>query len=90
MKRKRSRKLSALRRELDRVFAAWVRARDYPSGWGRCISCGRERELEAGHFLPRQHTATRYDERNVHGQCSYCNRWLHGAQADYYRALLGL
>lgn len=55
---------------------------------GRCVTCGQWRKLEAGHFIPRQHLAVRWDERNVHGQCSYENRWQHGAQAEYYLALV--
>ena len=59
-----------------------------PLGKGRCITCKQPADLEAGHFIPRQHASVRWDERNVHGQCSRCNRWLHGDQAEYYIALV--
>jgi hypothetical protein len=36
--------------------------------------------IQAGHFMSRTLGATRYDERNVHGQCSYCNKWRSGEQ----------
>lgn len=71
--------LKTLRNKLDLVFSKWIRKRDArPSGLGRCYTCNRFALLEASHFIPRQHAATRWDERNVHGACSYCNRWQHG------------
>ena len=81
--------LASLRRKLDQVFSRWIRARDaLPNGMGRCYTCNRYALLEAGHFVPRQHAATRWDERNVHGQCSYCNRWQHGNLWAYGLALM--
>lgn len=81
--------IPSLRRKLDKVFSEFIRKRDANAqGMGRCITCNRSALLEAGHFIPRQHRATRWNERNCHGQCSYCNRWQHGAQAEYYLALV--
>jgi len=86
---KKKRPLSALRRDLDKLFSLFIRRRDaLPNGMGRCFTCNRYSLLEAGHFIRRQHVATRWDERNVHGQCAYCNRWQHGAQAEYYVELV--
>ena len=80
--------LASLRRKLDQVFSKWIRGRDAPfKGIGPCYTCNRNAVLEAGHFVPRQHAATRWDERNVHGQCNYCNRWLHGNPYAYGLAL---
>src|SRR4026208_612319 len=88
--RQRMRKQSptTLRKKLDDVFSAFIRSRDTKDGKGWCITCGVYTELEAGHFIPRQHAATRWLENNVHGQCPRCNRWLHGDQASYYEALV--
>ena len=81
--------LASLRRKLDRVFSAWIRGRDAPhNGVGPCYTCGRMRTLEASHFVPRQHQSTRWNEFNVNGCCSYCNRWLHGNLAEYYARLV--
>jgi 5-methylcytosine-specific restriction endonuclease McrA len=79
--------LATLKRKLDKVFSLYIRTRDQGKP---CITCGKRHELEAGHFIPRQHLATRWDEKNVNGQCSYCNRWLHGNQAEYYLSLVRL
>lgn len=79
-----------IRIKLDAAFSHFIRKRDTDpdSGKGWCITCGLFTELECGHFIPRQYTATRWDDRNSHGQCSRCNRWLHGDQAAYYEALV--
>ncbi len=80
---------SSLRRKLDKVFSAWIRKRDTNSeGKGNCITCGQFTELECGHFIPRQFSATRWNELNSAGQCPRCNRWLHGDQAEYYEVMV--
>ena len=85
----RKKTAKTLRRELDTVFSRYIRRRDAnESGKGHCVTCGLFTELECGHFVPRQYTATRWDHRNSHGQCSRCNRWLHGDQATYYEAMI--
>lgn len=65
-------------KKLDRVFALYIRLRDtMPSGYCRCISCGRIKpfeEIDCGHYHGRMHMATRFDEDNCHGECHYCNR----------------
>ena len=81
--------IPSLRRKLDQLFSKWIRGRDAaPNGIGRCYTCNRYSHLEASHFIPRQHAATRWDERNVHGACAYCNRWQHGNLAEYYVRLV--
>lgn len=36
--------------------------------------------MDAGHFI---HGRLDFDERNIHTQCSYCNRHLHGNLGEY-------
>ena len=85
MKRKRS--LKALKRELDKAFSLFIRQRDAArDGYVRCVTCGRQyfwEEGHAGHFIKRQHLATRYDERNCHFQDAYCNTYRGGALVEY-------
>ena len=89
MKRKRLPSLARLTRKLDKVFSVWIRGRDAPhQGIGPCYTCGRMAILECSHFIPRQHRATRWLEINVHGACSFCNRWQHGNLAEYYVRLV--
>lgn len=83
--------MSSARDTLDRVFSRYVRLRDCLGGTGRCISCGRPitvSKCDAGHFIPRAHTATRWNIRNVHAQCRACNRMKDGNAAGYRRGLV--
>lgn len=69
----------------QKVFNAYIRARDAHHG---CISCGRDNgsKVNAGHFLSvGSHPELRYDEANVHKQCEYCNTHKSG-NAVMYRA----
>ena len=80
---------ASLRRKLDKVFSEFIRRRDcLPNGIGTCITCGKQRILQAGHFVPRQHRSTRWHPENVWGQCAACNCWGHGEQAEFYLALV--
>jgi len=78
--------------KIDKPFHEYIRRRDADdnTGYCGCISCGKKvhfTETDAGHFIGRQHLATRYDERNVHAQCRKCNRFEYGRQYEYSIAL---
>ena len=70
------------------AFNEFIRERD---GAGashfKCISCGQVKEvrfMDAGHYYNVGHyDGLRYDEDNTWGQCSYCNRFLHGNLIEY-------
>ena len=67
--------------KLDKVFSLYIRLRDskpYGYKYFKCISCGKILPFEkadAGHYMSRRHNATRFDENNVHAECSYDNRF---------------
>lgn len=67
--------------KLDKVFSLYIRLRDskpYGYKYFKCISCGKILPFEkadAGHYLSRRHNSTRFDENNVHAECSYDNRF---------------
>jgi hypothetical protein len=67
--------------KLDKVFSMYIRLRDskrYGYKYFKCISCGKILPFEkadAGHYMSRRHNATRFDEDNVHAECSYDNRF---------------
>ena len=79
-------------KKLDKVFSLYIRLRDaMPSGYVRCISCGRIKpfeEVDCGHFHGRMHMATRYDEDNCHAECRYCNRMSADHIIKYERNLV--
>lgn len=84
--------LPKLKEKLDRVFSVYVRLRDSNDfGWGTCVTCKRHilwKEGDAGHFMTRNHLATRFHPHNVHLQCKGCNgprggeQYAHGLAVD--------
>lgn len=69
----------------QKVFNAWIRNRDKDKG---CISCGAE-VTEAGHYFSQgHHSSLRFNEMNTNGQCTHCNRFLHGNLINYRKGLL--
>ena len=66
-----------LRKELEALCKAIVVTRDCGSPEareGNCISCGRYRNLQWGHFIRQQDSKwLQYDPRNTGGQCRVCN-----------------
>lgn len=44
--------------------------------------------MDAGHYIPKSVSLSlRFDERNVHPQCTACNRFRHGNLTQYALAL---
>ena len=81
-----------LKSRLDTVFAMFIRLRDaLPSGAFKCISCGKLLPFEqsdCGHYINRQHMATRFNEKNCNAQCRHCNRFMEGNIQSYRRRLV--
>lgn len=78
-------------KKLDKIFSQYIRLRDSKDGYFTCCSCGQLKPYslaDAGHFINRRWMATRWDERNVHSQCSSCNRFDEGNLTGYYRFML--
>lgn len=76
--------ITKLKDKLDKVFSRFIRLRDCcGSTTGPCCTCGKIVEwkyADAGHFQTRGRLNTRFDERNVHLQCKYCNGPMSGQQ----------
>lgn len=74
--------------EAQSAFNAWIRWRDRNLP---CISCGRFHTgaWDAGHYQnAHNHSAIRFDERNVHRQCVPCNQHQGGNKVEYRRGLV--
>ena len=73
--------------KLWRVYSTYIRLRDADEqGFCRCFTCGFTadwKRFDAGHGIPRQHKATKYDERNVQSQCKRCNGFEGGKREVY-------
>jgi hypothetical protein len=72
-----------LMKKAQKVFNEFIRLRDKDKP---CISCNRllKGKFDAGHYHSSGgHKAVTFHEDNVHGQCVYCNRSLHGNLINY-------
>jgi hypothetical protein len=82
---KKSTPLPKLLEKTQKVFNAYIRARDKELG---CISCGAEVE-QAGHYHSQgHHSALRFNPINTNGQCRRCNMFLHGNLIKYRQGLV--
>ena len=82
----KTKKKPDLKAKLDKVFSEYIRKRDTNNGVFRCISCGRllpYEQADCGHYINRQHMATRFDEMNCNAQCRKCNRFSEGNMSGY-------
>ena len=78
---------STLMNKLDRVFSRYIRMRDADQdGQVTCVTCGKIaywKDVDAGHYIKRQHMMTRWDARNCAAQCRKCNRFAGGAMDEF-------
>ena len=76
----------------DKWFSRYIRIRDaWDDGYCRCCTCGKiqlPKEADCGHFVKRQHMATRFSEINAAAQCGKCNRFEQGRNEDFERYLI--
>ena len=75
-------------KEAQAAFNAWIRKRDEHQP---CISCGRHHQgqYHAGHYRSTKAAPElRFNEVNVHKQCSACNTHLSGNIVEYRKRLI--
>lgn len=90
LKKKSASELSKLKDKLWELCKFLVRKRDGT----KCTSCGKEiganSNKHTGHLIPSASCGAylRYDLRNLHLQCYYCNMNLGGNGAEYLRNLI--
>ena len=75
-------------------FNYYIRLRDVDEdGWAECISCGKKvklgtKDCQAGHYVPKTTSMTRFDEDNVNIQCMRCNTFLRGNIHNYRQGMI--
>jgi hypothetical protein len=73
--------LPQLQHTLWPIFAEYIKRNYAIDGWCECFTCQKKlqlgnQNLNAGHFLSRSYSPTKYDTRNVRPQCgSPCNKY---------------
>ena len=74
--------IQSYKKKLDKIFSVFIRMREADkNGMTKCYTCGvpkHWKELQCGHFCPRQYLSLRYDETNCHVQCYACNMLYNG------------
>lgn len=79
--------LQKLEVKLWDIFSVYIRLRDSDKqGMGRCFTCKKPihwSKGDAGHGIPRQHKATKFNECNNHLQCKNCNGFEGGMREAY-------
>lgn len=83
--------VSRWKKEADRVFSKYMRLKHSKNGICTCYTCGHQGEIkkmQLGHFSPRQHLATRFDEENCRIQCFACNMYYGGQPAIFAEKLM--
>lgn len=87
--------ITQLKKKLLPLFSKWVRlkaVKEARNEYIACCSCGQVghwKNMDAGHFVNRRHSATLFDPRNVNPQCRPCNRYDEGNASGYARYLIG-
>lgn len=84
--------LSTLKKKTWILFSIRIRKKyANEDGMVQCISCPsikHWKEMDAGHYLPKSLGLSIYfEEKNVHPQCTACNRFRHGNLTAYAIAL---
>ena len=73
--------------KMDTYFHRYIRLKNTDKeGKGECYTCETPLEFkrsQCGHFMGREHKATRWDERNAKLQCARCNSWGQGQQFKF-------
>lgn len=70
-----------LKKELDRVFSLFIRHFYAKNGFVACYTCSVVKpikEMQNGHWIPRNNLATRFSEENCRPQCVACNMFQKG------------
>jgi hypothetical protein len=78
--------LNKLIKILDSVFSKHIRKRS-----NECYTCGFKfdfEDLDCGHYIPRKHLQTRFDEVNCQTQCKVCNQLLNGNLKAFRQRLI--
>ena len=85
-------KLSTVKKKLWKLVSEFVRRSNANiDGFVECVTCGKIVEwknADAGHFVGGHKNYNFFDLRNIHPQCTYCNRYMHGNLIPYYEFML--
>ena len=70
-----------LKKKLDQIFSKYIRHKYAKDGMVKCYTCSVVkpiREMQNGHWIPRNNLKTRFSEENCRPQCVGCNMFQRG------------
>jgi len=76
------------------IFALYIKKNHAVDGVHcKCFTCDKplvigSNDCQAGHFMPRTKSPTKYDEFNVYPQCMKCNYDGEGETVEFQRRLI--
>lgn len=82
----RIKSISKIKKKADAVFSRYIRLKNSVGGCCICVTCRvlkPIKEMQAGHYIPRNILSVRFDEDNVHPQCPACNVFNKGRLDEY-------
>ena len=81
--------INLLKRKAQKACNEYIRLRDRKEPCISCLYVGNGRQWHAGHYKPQGgNSLLRYDERNIHKQCSICNNHKSGNLVPYRENLI--
>lgn len=88
-KKRKEATISKLKAKVWKIFSQYTRSRyaDFRDNVA-CFTCDRVdhwKSMDAGHYIPKSTggAALYFHEKNVHPQCTACNRFRHGNLTQY-------
>lgn len=82
----RNKTTKELKAELDDWYSYYIRLKHTNNGLVGCVTCSEimhPKDIQNGHYISRNHLATRYLDQNCHPQCYHCNVRLKGNYTQY-------
>jgi len=78
--------LKTIKKKADQVFSQYIRKLKSKNGYCTCVSCGVVKpikQMQNGHYFPRNRLGTRFYEDNCNPQCPGCNIFKNGNYTAY-------
>ena len=83
----KTKSVAKLKKELDNIFSKYIRLKYADkNGMVKCYTCStikHWKEIQNGHWIPRNNLATRFDEDNCRPQCVGCNMFNKGRPDEF-------
>jgi len=79
--------LAKLKKSFDTIFSQYIRLKyANKSGFVKCYTCStikHWKEMQCGHWIPRNILSSRFSEENCRPQCVGCNMFQRGRPAVF-------